>query len=68
PSPSRRLDASSERSLVLQNVVNHIAIAERMEHLQRQAVEQRLRRQVRQARRAARRRALLWRPPEQETA
>ena len=49
---------------MLQSIVHHIAIAERMEHLERQAVEQRLRRQVRLARRAARRRALLWHPPE----
>ena len=49
---------------MLQNVVHHIAIAERMQRLERQAAEQRVRRQVREARRAARRRALLWHPPE----
>jgi hypothetical protein len=53
---------------VLQSTVQHIAIAERMERLERQAAEQRLRRQVREARRAARRRAVLWRPPERHTA
>ncbi|HEX2040268.1 MAG TPA: hypothetical protein VHF47_11120 [Acidimicrobiales bacterium] len=50
---------------MLQSTVHHIAIAERMDHLRRQAAEQRLRRQVRQARRTARRQAVLWRPPEE---
>ena len=51
---------------MLHDVVHHLAIAERTERYERQAAEYRLRREARDARRLARRRALLWPPAEQQ--